>query len=322
MGDLFLGCETHGVPPSLEPPPPDPAPGPKPDSDSGHCPNSGLGANPGTGPNTNLNPDINPDIGIDPDIEARLLAEHGVLRLRADNPGPLTLSGTNTWVVGRDPAYVIDPGPLLEEHLDLLLAAIDARGGLGGIALTHDHSDHSEALALLRERRPAPVAAGRGEVDIPLDEGTRFGPLTALSLPGHAPDHFALISGRVCFTGDAVLGEGSVFIAPDPHALSGYLDGLKRLRERNLDVLCPGHGPPVWEPRAKLDQYIEHRLQRERLLLEALAADRRSIDELLDAAWSDVPAELRPVAAASLRAHLDKLEDEDRLPTDVQHPSW
>ena len=114
----------------------------------------------------------------------------------------------------------------------------------------------------------------------------------------------------MCFTGDAVLGEGSVFIAPDPGALAGYLDGLRGLREHDLDVLCPGHGPPIWEPRAKLDEYIDHRLERERLLLAALAAGRRSTAELLDAAWSDVPAELRPVAAVSLRAHLDKLEDE------------
>ena len=114
----------------------------------------------------------------------------------------------------------------------------------------------------------------------------------------------------MCFTGDAVLGEGSVFIAPDPGALAGYLDGLRGLRERDLDVLCPGHGPPIWDPRAKLDEYIDHRLERERLLLAALAAGRRSTAELLDAAWSDVPAELRPVAAVSLRAHLDKLEDE------------
>jgi glyoxylase-like metal-dependent hydrolase (beta-lactamase superfamily II) len=251
-----------------------------------------------------------------------LLAEHGVVRLRADNPGPLTLSGTNTWVVGRDPAYVIDPGPALDEHLDRVYAAIEARGGLGAIALTHDHSDHCEAVIVLRERFGAPLAAGRGEVDIRLGEGTRFGPFEALATPGHAPDHFALISERVCFTGDAVLGEGSVFIAPDPGALAGYLGGLDRLRERELDVLCPGHGPPISEPRAKLDEYIEHRLQRERLLLAALAEGCRSVEELLDAAWSDVPAALRPAAAVTLLAHLDKLKDERRLPADVERPSW
>jgi glyoxylase-like metal-dependent hydrolase (beta-lactamase superfamily II) len=259
--------------------------------------------------------------GLDPAFEARRLAEYGVVRLRADNPGPLTLSGTNTWLLGRDPAYVVDPGPALEEHIEQLVAALDARGGLGGIALTHDHFDHAEGVEALRQRRPAPLAAARGEVDVRLAEGTRFGPLRALATPGHAPDHLALIYGRACFTGDAVLGEGSVFIAPDPGALAGYLDGLRGLRGLDLDVLCPGHGPPVWEPRTKLDEYIDHRLERERLLLAALAAGRRSTAELLDAAWPDVRAALRPVAAVSLRAHLDKLEDEGRLPAGVERAS-
>ena len=124
----------------------------------------------------------------------------------------------------------------------------------------------------------------------------------------------------MCFTGDAVLGEGSVFIAPDPGALAGYLDGLERLRERDLDVLCPGHGPPISEPRAKLDQYIDHRL---RARAAAAGGARRGSPlrraELLDAAWSDVPAELRPVAAVSLLAHLDKLAEEGRLPADLEH---
>ena len=281
---LGTGCQTHGVPSSLE-------------------------------------RDAERDAR-DPDDEARRLAEYDILRLRADNPGPLTLSGTNTWVVGRDPAYVIDPGPALDGHLDRVYAAIEARGGLGGVALTHDHVDHSEAVAVMRAYFPAPLAAGRGEVDVRLAEGTRFGPLRALATPGHAPDHFALLSGRVCFTGDAVLGEGSVFIAPDPGALAGYLAGLERLRARDLDLLCPGHGPPIWDPRAKLDQYLAHRLQRERLLLAALAEGRRATAELLDAAWPDVPPELRPAAAVTLIAHLDKLAEEDRLPEGVERPSW
>ncbi len=244
------------------------------------------------------------------------------MRLRADNPGPLTLSGTNTWVMGRDPAYVVDPGPLIDSHIERLLAEISVRGGLGGIVLTHDHSDHAEAADALRGREPAPLAAGRGEVDVRLADGARFGPFEALATPGHAPDHFALISDRVCFTGDAVLGDGSVFIAPDPGALAGYLAGLEKLRERDLDVLCPGHGPAIWDARAKLDQYIEHRLERERKLLEGLASGRRSVSELLDAAWSDVPKPMRGVAAITVAAHLDKLEEEGLLPDDVERPSW
>jgi glyoxylase-like metal-dependent hydrolase (beta-lactamase superfamily II) len=246
--------------------------------------------------------------------DAERLQRRDVLRLRANNPGPLTMSGTNSWVVGRNPAWVVDPGPLLAEHQDALAAALAERGGLGGIALTHDHIDHSQSVAALRKRFAAPLAAGRGPADIELSDGARCGPFQALYTPGHAVDHFALIVDDVCFTGDAVLGEGSVFIASEPGALAGYLRGLERLRERELAVLCPGHGPPIWTPRERLSEYIEHRLDRERRLLEAIAEGARGTDELLDAAWSDVPLQLRPLAAITLAAHLDKLADEGRLP--------
>ena len=253
--------------------------------------------------------------------DAELLERYDILRVRAPNPGPLTLSGTNTWVLGRRPAWVVDPGPLLEDHLDRLLEAIDARGGLGGVALTHDHSDHSEAVGALLERRPAPLAAGRGHVDVELADGGRFGPFEAVATPGHAPDHFALIAHGACFTGDAVLGEGSVFISPYPGAMSGYLLALARLLARvDLEVLCPGHGPPVWDAHAKLQEYLSHRIDRENHLVAALGEGLRTVPDLLDAVWSDVPQQLRPVAAVTLAAHLDKLDEEKVLPAGVERP--
>jgi glyoxylase-like metal-dependent hydrolase (beta-lactamase superfamily II) len=243
---------------------------------------------------------------------ARDLARLDIALVRADNPSPYTLSGTNTWVAGRDPAWVIDPGPDLAEHLDAVAAEVDARGGAGGIAVTHDHLDHVEGLLALRDRlgRP-PVAAARYSADVRLTEGERFGPLVAHAVPGHAPDHFAFVLGGACFTGDAVLGEGSVFVEAD---LAGYLDGLERLRELPLEVICPGHGPPVWEPRAKLEQYLAHRRERERKLLAALDQGLREEDELLDAVWDDAPAVLRPAAAVTLGAHRAKLLAEGRWP--------
>jgi glyoxylase-like metal-dependent hydrolase (beta-lactamase superfamily II) len=247
--------------------------------------------------------------------------EHDVVGIRAANPGPFTLGGTNSWVVGRDPAWVVNPGPALDEHLGALWDEIDRRGGLGGVVLTHDHGDHSEALPAMRSRYPgAPAAGARGAVDVELGDGDGFGPLEALAVPGHAPDHLVYLCGPIAFTGDAVLGEGSVFIAPDPGALVGYLDGLRRLRQRSLEVLCPGHGPLVWEPDAKLDEYISHRLDRERRLVAALAGGGRSVDALLDEAWSEVPPQLRLAAAVTLAAHLDKLDAEGRLPPDVEWP--
>jgi glyoxylase-like metal-dependent hydrolase (beta-lactamase superfamily II) len=253
--------------------------------------------------------------------EAELLGHYDILRVRAPNPGLLTLSGTNTWVLGRQPAWVVDPGPLLEEHLERVGAALEERGGLGGVVLTHDHPDHAEAVGPLRERFPAPLAAGRGKADVRLAEGVRFGPFQAVGTSGHSPDHFALVGDGACFTGDAVLGEGSVFISPHEGSMSDYLVALTRLRLReDFKVICPGHGPPVWDTYAKLEQYVEHRLDRENCLVIALSEGRRKVPELLDTVWSDVPEELRPFAIGTLAAHLDKLEDEQVLPKGVERP--
>jgi glyoxylase-like metal-dependent hydrolase (beta-lactamase superfamily II) len=241
--------------------------------------------------------------------------------IRAANAGPFTLGGTNTWIVGHDPAWLVDPGPALDEHIDAVAAEIEARGGLGGIALTHDHADHSEAVPAIRARYPdVPLAAARGQVEVRLRSGDRFGPLEAVATPGHAPDHLAFIAGRAGLTGDAVLGEGSVFIAPDPGALASYLNALAGLRERELAVLLPGHGPPVHEVDAKLEQYISHRLDRERRLIAALDHGKRTVPELLDDVWDDVPPGLRPAATVTLAAHLDKLANEGRLPAGVERP--
>lgn len=275
-----------------------------------------------------------------PAQEAERLAELGIVRVTARNPGPMTLSGTNTWVVGRDPAYVVDPGPPAppapttpsaphgaegDLHLSRLVTLLEERGGLGGIALTHDHADHRGCIAALLERMPAPVAAGRPQglredLEVRLADGDDFGPLRAAATPGHAPDHYAFVFGEACFTGDAVLGEGSVFLAPDPGALVGYLAGLARLLELPLQVLCPGHGPAVFAPHERLRQYIDHRLERERRLRAALEAGGRTVQELLDAAWTEVPEHLRPLAAVTLATHLDKLAEEGALPDGVQRP--
>jgi len=255
---------------------------------------------------------------------AAALARHDVALVLADNPGSYTLTGTNTWIVGRDPCWIIDPGPDLEAHVEAVLAEAARRGGVGGIALTHDHVDHSGAVQAVHDRcGGARVAAARSvAAQVVLADGDLFGPLRVVCTPGHAPDHLAFVAGALCFTGDAVLAESSVFVAPDPGALRGYLAALERLRAMDLELLCTGHGPPVTDPAALLDRYLAHRRDRERRLVAALADGLQTIDELLDRVWDDAPAALRMAATATLMAHLDKLDEEGRLPGGVQRPPW
>jgi len=254
------------------------------------------------------------------------LAAHDIALVRADNPGPFTLTGTNTWIVGRDGCWIVDPGPELDSHQQAVATEAARRGGVAGIALTHDHQDHvgglDALLARLRGAGDAPVVAAlRHPADIVVGHGDSAGPFTAVATPGHAPDHLAFVtSAGVVFSGDAVLGTGSVFVAPSPGALRGYLDALRELRTRDLSLICPGHGPLVTEPHGKLDEYVAHRLAREVRLLDALRAGHRTVDALLDHAWSDAPANLRPAATVTLAAHLDKLEEEGALPDGVQRP--
>ncbi len=241
-----------------------------------------------------------------------------VALVRANNPSPMTLTGTNTWIVGRDPCWIVDPGPLLDAHIDAVVAAAQERGGAEGIVVTHDHHDHTEAVAALAEALGGVPAYARAVAGTqPIAGGDRIGPFEVVATPGHAPDHLAFVVQRACFTGDSVLGAGSVFIAPDPGALSGYLAALEGLRARDLERLYPGHGPEVTDPAAHLDTYLAHRREREARLIAALDAGRRTHDELLDAAWSEVPGPLRGAAALTLRAHLGKLAEEGRLPDGV-----
>lgn len=252
--------------------------------------------------------------------------------IRAGNAGPMTLTGTNTYLVG-SPAWVVDPGPADPSHVARVAEAVEAVGGLAGVVLTHRHFDHADAVPLLRERFPAEVAAGRAEpsghpfsepeaaglvIDRELGDGDSIGPFTVIPTPGHSADHVSYLAGDVLFCGDTVLGEGSVFIPPGGGSLKRYLESLARLQQLELRLLCPGHGPVVWEPKEKLAEYVAHRLDRERRLLEELERGLRTRDELLDAVWDDVAPVLRPAAALTLEAHLDKLAQEGRLPDGVE----
>jgi glyoxylase-like metal-dependent hydrolase (beta-lactamase superfamily II) len=239
-------------------------------------------------------------------MSGETLMPDGVARVRAPNPSPLTLDGTNSYVVD---GWVVDPGPADAGHLDTIVEAAGSRG-IEGIVLTHSHSDHADGAPGLAKRAGVEVVlpAGAGEV----------GPFTVIPTPGHAPDHVSLLHGRLLFAGDMVLGAGSVFVGGGDGSMTAYLDSLKRLLELDLEAILPGHGPVVWEPRAKLEEYLAHRHERERRVLEALEAGAATRDEVLDRAWCEMDLDavpyLRMAAGLTLDAHLDKLSAEGRLP--------
>jgi glyoxylase-like metal-dependent hydrolase (beta-lactamase superfamily II) len=231
-----------------------------------------------------------------------------VERLTAHNPGPMTLEGTNTYLVGRDPTVVIDPGPDDPAHLGAVRSAAEARSGIGTVLLTHAHGDHSDGVEALgvdpAHPRDGEVVAG----------------LTAIATPGHAAEHFCFLADGACFTGDLILGEGSTIVGP--HEMGGslrdYMESLRRLQDLDLTVLYPGHGPEVHDPQAKIAEYIAHRQEREDRLVAALERGERSRAALLDEVWDDVPQQLRGAAAIAMQAHLEKLEEEGRLPPDIK----
>ena len=211
-----------------------------------------------------------------------------MLKIVAPNPGPMTLEGTNTYVVGSDPCVVIDPGVEDEAHLGAIRAAAAERGGIGLVLLTHSHADH---------------VGGAEELG---------------ATPGHAADHVCFLAeDGVCFSGDLVLGLGSTIVPPGGGALNAYMSSLRLLQAEEIDLIAPGHGPWIADPAAKLAEYLEHREMREGRLLAALDRGERSRAALLAEVWADVPVELLPMAAMAMDAHLEKLEEEGRLPGDL-----
>ena len=240
-----------------------------------------------------------------------------VVRVLAPNPSPYTLEGTNTWIVGRDPAVVIDPGP--DEPAHLAEVRREART-VAAILLTHDHPDHAPGAPALARDTGAPVLAFRppaGGRRIRDGEVVRAGGavLRAVYTPGHSPDHvaFVLEGERALFTGDAVLGRGTSVIDPPEGDLAAYLRSLRRMLELAPRVLYPGHGPVVLDGAGKLREYLEHRAMREEQVLAALEAGRRTIPEMVEEIYRGYPAELRPLAERSVLAHVVKLEAEGRV---------
>ena len=242
-------------------------------------------------------------------------------RLLAPNPGPMTLDGTNTWLLrepGGDAAVVVDPGPLDEDHL----ARVAAAGPVALIVLTHGHPDHSQGAARLREMTGAPIVARAPElcVDAPplaaddLSEVASVEWLTVFT-PGHSSDSvcFLLRDDRALLTGDTVLGRGTTVVAYPDGRLGDYLDSLQRLRDladQDLDVLLPGHGPVLRSPVEVLDYYLRHRGERLDQVRNAVAEGAVDAMDVVRRVYVDVDQMLWPAAEKSVRAQLDYLEQQ------------
>jgi glyoxylase-like metal-dependent hydrolase (beta-lactamase superfamily II) len=236
------------------------------------------------------------------------------IRVLAPNPGPFTLDGTNTWVVGSRPSVVIDPGPDVPGHVEAVRQEADP---IGAIVITHRHPDHAEAAPALAAAAGTFVLAFRpreGERRIRDGEWVEGGGvrLKVIHAPGHTPDHVVLHepSSGALFTGDAVLGRGTSVIAPPEGDMAAYLRSLVAMRKVDPRVIYPGHGSAVWAAGSKIDEYLEHRAERERQILAALQAGPRTPQELVPAIYQGYPEEVHGAAATSVLAHLIKLERE------------
>lgn len=240
-----------------------------------------------------------------------------IKRVLAPNPGPYTGPGTNSYVVGDGAsAIVIDPGPVIAEHLDAIVATIgDARPV--AIVVTHTHPDHAPAANPLGERLGVPVLGhspgpsfvpDRTLADGDSVDGDTFS-ITAVHTPGHTLDHLCFLIGDVLFTGDHIMS-GSTVIIEDAAA---YMASLERVFELRPSRLHPGHGAEIPDAAAAIRQYIDHRNARESQIVDAVAGGAETITSLVEAVYADVDPLLIPAATQQVVVQLTKLESEGRV---------
>lgn len=244
----------------------------------------------------------------------------------APNPSPMTLEGTNTYLLGLrggGDVVLVDPGPDLREHrmaLDTALEWLDAT--VSSVVLTHHHADHAEAAGWAAEWGAALYAFTPGLVPAPaqpLGDGEMViaGGVTldAVHTPGHASDHLCLRVREtgVVLTGDHVLGRGTTVVAWPDGDMRAYMASLERVGSFQATALYPGHGPSLREPAAVVAEYLAHRREREQQVMDALAAGDSTAPQIVARVYADVDPVLHPAAERSVRAHLEKLVGEGRV---------
>lgn len=240
-----------------------------------------------------------------------------VRSITAPNPGAFTLDGTQTWLLGTD--AVIDPGPAIESHVEAICREMPS---LRTILITHRHGDHAPAAVSLKRRTGARVLAPRGvledeTVDQRIHGGERLTiedvELEVIATPGHTDEHVCfLTSAGDLFTGDTILGAGTTAIFPPDGRMSDYLRSLETLRGRRPRRIYPAHGPVRDDAVALIEQYLAHRLERERQLLDAIASGASTLPEMRARIYPELHPRLHRAAEIQLTAHLIKLVEERR----------
>ncbi len=265
----------------------------------------------------------------------------GLRRIVCHNPGPFTFKGTNLYVIGRGEVAVVDPGPDTVGQLNVL-ANVLAGETVTHIAVTHTHSDHSGAVAALRERTGAltcgmprraddPAIGAKGpsgydfitpvNYDMPLRHGSKIaGPgweIEAVHTPGHAPDHlcYFIESGNILLSGDHVMGWNTSVIAPPEGHMGSYMRSLELLMERDEAVYYPAHGGPVREPQRYVKALIFHRRWRENEVVECLRGGLDSVAGMVPRMYNGIDPSLSGAAALAVFAQLEYLTEKGTVVT-------
>lgn len=239
----------------------------------------------------------------------------------------MTGPGTNTYLFGQDKVAVLDPGPLIDSHIDAIIEFADAP--IAWVLVTHTHPDHSPAASVLAEITGAEligIAAPEGphqdatfKPQRSLKDSEKFESgeftLEAIHTPGHASNHICLLhmESNWLFTGDHVIDGSTVVIDPPDGNMKQYIESLRRVKRLECDALAPGHGEIIHDPARVVDWIVDHRLEREAKVVAALKQNPRlSTYDLVPHVYKDVDKRLYGWAERSLLAHLLKLEEEGR----------
>jgi glyoxylase-like metal-dependent hydrolase (beta-lactamase superfamily II) len=230
-----------------------------------------------------------------------------VVRLTAPNPGPMTFTGTNTYVVGNEVLAIIDPGPDDDAHFEALMRIINGRT-VSHVLTTHHHDDHTALAAKLgRKTRSLWLST--------INHGTSVAgngwALEAIRTPGHTGDHtcFALDGTDLLFTGDHIMGWSTTVILPPDGKMGDYMNSLDLLLDRPERVYLPGHGGEIRNPKSFVKALKSHRKLRERAIVQRLKDGDRMIGEIVAALYREVDASLHGAAAMSVLAHLEDLTE-------------